>query len=215
MLRVRVCKSLKETGARATPARLFLSVSLFVSYNTLMLSKPETLIPQFEIREGMHVLDVGAGYGSYSIPIARMLLGYPHNTGHVYALDVQKELLEVIKQKVDEQSLSNLTCLWADIERPSGTNLATGSIDVVLVSHVLFQLEDMASALTEIRRVLKPSGHVCVIEWADNSPFFGKASVSVLAPGILRARFASHGFVFARDLIVSPHQYGMLFVKEK
>lgn len=180
-----------------------------------MLSKPDSLIPQFEIREGMHVLDVGAGYGSYTIPIAQMLLGYPHNTGHVYALEVQKELLETIQQKVTENKLTNVTCLWADIERPNGTKLATASVDVVLLSHVLFQIEDKDACLTEIRRVLKPNGHVCLVEWSDSSPFLGTSTARVFAPSIARARFASHGFVFLRELSVSAHQYGMLFTKEQ
>ena len=43
--------------------------------------------------------------------------------GVVYAIDIQKNLLETIKSEAVKQHLSNVDIIWADIEGKEGTKL--------------------------------------------------------------------------------------------
>ena len=53
-----------------------------------------------------------------------------NNSGVVYAIDIQKNLLEAIKSEATKQHLSNVDIIWADIESKEGTKLASGTLDL-------------------------------------------------------------------------------------
>ena len=63
-----------------------------------MFTDPIKNLKQFGIREDMVVADLGAGTGFYSIPLAFMV---PH--GKVYAIEIQKDFLTTIKNKIKEE----------------------------------------------------------------------------------------------------------------
>ena len=58
-----------------------------------MFIKPEEIIKNFEVRSGMTAADFGSGSGHYVLAIAKKM----NNLGTVYAIDIQKNLLEKIK----------------------------------------------------------------------------------------------------------------------
>ena len=84
-----------------------------------MFIKPEEIIKNFEIRQGMVVVDFGSGSGHYVLAVAKKM----NNSGVVYAIDIQKNLLEAIKSEATKQHLSNVDIIWADIESKEGTKL--------------------------------------------------------------------------------------------
>ena len=60
-----------------------------------MFSDPEKNIEQFSLGKGMHVADFGTGSGFYALAAAEAV----GETGRVYAIDVQKDLLEKLKKE--------------------------------------------------------------------------------------------------------------------
>ncbi len=61
----------------------------------------------FTGREG-DVVEFGCGYGTFTIPAARM-------TSHtVYALDVEPEMIEATRQKIEESALANIRLIQRD-----------------------------------------------------------------------------------------------------
>ena len=90
-----------------------------------MFIKPEEIIKNFEIRNGMVVVDFGSGSGHYVLAAAKKMnnSGLPAGqAGVVYAIDIQKNLLETIKSEAVKQHLSNVDIIWADIEGKEGLN---------------------------------------------------------------------------------------------
>lgn len=112
------------------------------------------------IRRGARVLDLGAGWGSLSIQIAKR---YPSTT--VYAFDMTLEGLRFLDVVRGQQDLSNLRIAKARADRMP---LADGSMDVVLMIGVFewvgesivntSPLAAQQAVLAEVRRVLKPGG---------------------------------------------------------
>ncbi len=97
----------------------------------MAFSDPTSNIEQFSLQYGMRVADFGAGSGFYSLAAARAV--GPH--GHVYALDVQKDLLAKIKNDAVKANLANIEVLWADVEKPGGSKLKDRSLDAVIISN--------------------------------------------------------------------------------
>lgn len=100
-----------------------------------MFTDPIKNLKQFGLREDMIVADLGAGTGFYSIAVAEMV---PH--GKVYAIDIQKDFLTTIKNKIKEKNLCNIECFWGDIEKIEGTKIGNKIADAVIVSNVFSKL---------------------------------------------------------------------------
>jgi SAM-dependent methyltransferase len=99
------------------------------------------------------VLEVGVGSG-LNLPL------YGRTVDHVYALDPSLELLALACQRARDAIIpvSLMRALAEQIPFP-------GSIfDTVVMTWTLCSIPDPASALAEMRRVLKPGGHLLFVE---------------------------------------------------
>lgn len=170
---------------------------------------PERILGRLDVRPGMVVADFGAGAGHYSLPLARAV-GEP---GKVYAIDIQRSSLDLIRSRAELEHRLNIETIWADLERPSGSRLAEACCDLVLISNILFQAEAKSALLAEARRVLKPGGKLAIIEW-DEAPFaVGPPAESKVPKALARRLALDQGFEADREFEAGSHHYGLLFQK--
>jgi ubiquinone/menaquinone biosynthesis C-methylase UbiE len=174
-----------------------------------MFSDPQKNIEQCGIQAGMEIADLGAGSGFYTISAAKALIA----TGRVYAVDAQKDLLTKIKNNAVAQGLYNVEVIWGDIEKPNGTHLRDASIDLALLSNILFQLDDKQAAMNEVKRILKPGGRVLVVDWSDSFGGIGPEPKKVVLKATTQEMFEKNGFHLDREISAGSHHYGMIFKK--
>ncbi len=172
----------------------------------MAFSDPEKNIAQFDLTPGMHVADLGAGTGFYTIEAARKVGG----AGKVYAIEVQKDLLSRLKTNALHEHLTNIEVIWGDIETIGGTRLRDGSVDRAIVSNVLFQIEHKDNFCLEVKRILKPSGKALIIDWSSLSPLGPK---TLIPEASARSLFEKAGFGFAGSISAGDHHYGLIFSK--
>lgn len=173
-----------------------------------MFINPEYTITQLGLREGMKVADFGTGTGAYA-KAASPRVG---NSGKVYAIEVQKDLVKKLEADVKTWGFSNIECLWADIEKRGGTKIADQSLDAVIISNVLFQAEDKIGLIDEAKRVLKKDGRVLLIDWSDSFSGMGPGPAHVVSEPMARDLFASRGFRVLENISTSVHHYGIIFL---
>jgi ubiquinone/menaquinone biosynthesis C-methylase UbiE len=172
-----------------------------------MFSQPEKNISQIHIDPGMTVADLGSGTGNYSIALAHLV----GPAGRVYAIDVQKDLLEKLKTESLNQKISNIDVLWGDLDEINGTGLVSDSVDRVIIANVLFQSEDKDQFIKEAKRILKPTGKLLFVDWTDSFSGLGPQPNEVIKPDVARTLFESEGFVFEKEIQVGDHHYGFIF----
>lgn len=172
-------------------------------------SNPEENIKALGIHEGMNIADLGAGTGSYTIPLAEKVGG----TGRVYAVEVQKEFLANIKNAAAARGLHNVEVLWGDIERAGGTKIKDGAVDVVVVANVLFQAEDKAGLVREARRILKTGGKLFLVDWSDSFKNLGPTPNMVVTKAAARMLLEAEGFVLKNEVPVGEHHYGLIMLR--
>lgn len=118
---------------------------------------PDKILAMLAIGNDEDVLDLGAGSGYFTIPAAAM------TQGTVYALDVERRMLDVLEENVQKQGVKNVQPLQGMIEN---IPLDNEKVHRVIASLVMHEIEPLSKGLQEIARVLKPGGKCLCLEWA-------------------------------------------------
>jgi ubiquinone/menaquinone biosynthesis C-methylase UbiE len=175
----------------------------------MTFADPATNIKELSLRDGQIVADLGAGSGFYSREASRSV----GSTGKVYALEVQKDLTTRLASQAKSEGLTNIECIWADIEIPNGTKLGSRIIDAAIVSNVLFQIDDKVGFSREVARIMKPGGQVMVIDWSESYGGMGPKSDTLYSKQKAIELFDHAGFTVSKEFSAGAHHYGIIFKK--
>ncbi|MCI0565719.1 methyltransferase domain-containing protein [bacterium] len=175
-----------------------------------MFVNPSQVIADLGLAGTEHVADFGAGSGAFALSAAKVL---QQGDGRVYAVDIQKDLLLRLINMAKIQKLSNVEIIHGDIEHVGGTKLGAESMDAVIISNTLFQIENKKEAATEAFRVLKKGGRALVIEWLESFGGLGPPPEAVAAQKDIRLVFLDAGFTHERDIPAGQYHYGDIFRK--
>ncbi len=115
-----------------------------------------TLAP-LDLRPGQHVLEVGGGTGTWTLPLAERVA--PH--GRVASIELQRGMLLQQARRLEGAAGRPIHLHQANaLDLP----FADASFDRALMVAVLPMLPDKQRALREVRRVLRPGGLLAVSE---------------------------------------------------
>lgn len=173
----------------------------------MSFADPQKNILQMGLHEGMKVADLGSGSGHYAFLIAKIV----GDTGRVYAIDVQEDTLTRLRADAGSRGIRNLETVWGNIEKVGGTMLKDASLDAVVLSNTLFQLEHKDGALGEIKRILKPGGKLLVIDWAGAYTGMGPHPDHVVSEAKAEELFITGGFHKTKSFRGGPHHYAIVF----
>lgn len=157
----------------------------------------------------MQVADFGCGPGFYSVALAEAV----GPNGRVWALDVQKEMLELVRSKARRARFLNVIPLWADLEKPGGSKLAEESVDAIFMSNILFQTQNKKTMLSEAFRVLKTGGKIAIIDWSDSAAGAGPRAETVIKRGSAEKILEETGFTRAGEFPAGDYHYGLIYKK--
>jgi SAM-dependent methyltransferase len=110
------------------------------------------------LRPGDRVLDACCGTGASALPAAHAV----GVAGHVLGLDLVEPALALARAKAQAQGLTNVEFRAADVDR---TGLPSESFDAVVCVFGVFFLPDMAGAVAELWRLVRPGGVLAVTVW--------------------------------------------------
>lgn len=172
--------------------------------------EPEVVIRELGLKSGDHVADFGAGHGYFTIPMAKVVGG----DGRVFAIDIQKAVLEVIRSKARIEHLLNIEVLWSDLDELGGSRLKDNFMDLVLVANIIFQVDDKSVVFQEAARVLRRSGRLAVIEWSPEAKLaFGPPQHLRVAREEVEKFAGNAGFTLEKEFDAGVYHYGILFRK--
>ena len=139
-------------------ARLYLTT--LESEGRVRSLQVERVIETLEVVPGQVVVDLGAGTGLFSRPLARAV----GPGGTAYAVDINADLLAHIERTAVEQGLDNLVAVQATTDDPQIPEPA----DLILICDTLHHISNRPTYLTSLRHYLRPGGRVAVIDFFES-----------------------------------------------
>lgn len=113
-----------------------------------------------------HILDVATGTGDFAILAARRL----GTEGlHITGADISEGMMQVGREKVRQLGLERVIRFCR--EDCMQLSFADDSFDAVTVAYGVRNFQDLDAGLREMCRVLRPGGHLLVVELAS-PPYF-------------------------------------------
>jgi ubiquinone/menaquinone biosynthesis C-methylase UbiE len=127
---------------------------------------PKLNLENIGLRAGMVFMDIGCGYGFFTIPAAQIVGEH----GKVYAVDVSASSISRLKREAAEKGLKNVT---AKVGAAEETVFCEACADMVFYSIVLHDFRDPAKVLQNARQMLKPTGTLVNLDWKKKLIPFG------------------------------------------
>ena len=166
--------------------------------------KPEHVLDVLAIQEGQTVADVGCGSGYFTVRLARRV----GPRGRVIATDLQPEMLELLKKKLDAAKITNVTSVLVTAEN---AKLPRGEVDLVLLVDVYHELPNPPATLAQIKRALSPEGRLGLVEYRAEDPKVAIKPEHKTTLAQLKRELGANGFVFVSSEESLPEQRIVVF----
>lgn len=172
----------------------------------------ETLFDVAGILDRLHVdrtigtaVEVGCGYGTFTVPVAQRIGGILH------AFDIEPDMVAATRTRLRESGVANVAVSQRDVIA-DGFGLRAGVADAVLLFNIL-HAEDPTGLLRSAAHVLAPAGRILAIHWRSDIPTPRGPDLSIRPrPEQIGAWAAATGLLAAdpAPVLLPPWHYGVV-----
>ena len=168
--------------------------------------QPDQLISQLKLRPGQVVADIGAGTGYFSRRLAQAV----GPAGRVLAVDVQPEMLALLKDLGARLGLTNITPVLGTVTNPQ---LPAASVDLALLVDVYHEFDYPYEMMEGICRALKPGGRVVLVEYRGEDPKVPIKPLHKMTQAQVKTEMAVLPLGWVQTIEVLPRQHIIVFSK--
>ena len=152
------------------------------------------------------IVDFGCGYGTFTIPTARMV------NGKIYAIDIDPKMTEETERKIRENKLNNVEIILRDFVS-NGSGLKDESVDYVMLFNIL-HTDKPERLLREAYRILRDGGKLGIIHWNYNSTTPRGPPMEIRPKPEQCIKWARNsGFNHPLRYDLKPYHYGIVLTK--
>ena len=124
--------------------------------------KPDEVIAALSLRPGERIADVGCGPGYFTLPLAEAV----GPTGKVWAVDIETEMLDRLREHIAEGNLTNIEPHLVPENDPM---LPAGEVDTILIVNTYHHFSYRPVYVSKLRRALAPGGRIVIIDFIRKS----------------------------------------------
>ena len=168
--------------------------------------RPDLLIDSLGIQPGQIVADIGAGSGYFT----RRLSAKVGQEGRVMAVDIQPEMLAILRRSLTAAGISNVTMI---LGKETSPNLPPNSVDLVLMVDVYHEFSFPHEMMTQIHSALKPGGQVVWVEYRLEDPTVPIKLLHKMSRQQVHKEATFQGFEFVRSYEGLPRQHVLFYKK--
>lgn len=167
--------------------------------------KPQQLVNALDLKPTDVVADIGAGTGYFSFRMAQKL-----PAGKVLAVDVQPEMLDMMKFLKQENNITNVEPILGSITNP---NLPSNSVDLALMVDAYHEFSHPYEMMQGLVKALKIGGRVVLVEYRRENPFIPIKALHKMTQNQARKEMAAVGLQWIETQDFLPSQHIMVFKK--
>jgi ubiquinone/menaquinone biosynthesis C-methylase UbiE len=167
-------RSKKEIAGRFSGKGVFpyqMAFTLLIPLRNIFLS-PGQLIRRLELNDSSRVMEVGPGPGYFSVKVAKAIPG-----GELVLADIQQEMLDYAKKRVDKRGLTNVSYTLCDGQT---FPFPDHHFDRIFMVTVIGEVENREAYLQEFFRILKRGGILSISELAGDPDKMSTAEIREL-----------------------------------
>jgi cyclopropane fatty-acyl-phospholipid synthase-like methyltransferase len=165
--------------------------------------KPHEVINALDLKPGEVIADIGSGSGYFTLRLA----AHVGESGSVYGVDVDPEMVRHLNRRVRDAGLRNVHVLLADPADP----LLPEPVDRFLVVDTWHHIEDQARYLALMRELLEAGGQVIMIDFQKRELPVGPPLAMKVAREDLIRQMEAAGFHLVKEHTFLPYQYFLVF----
>ncbi|MBK5246078.1 MAG: class I SAM-dependent methyltransferase [Peptostreptococcaceae bacterium] len=168
---------------------------------------PQTILEQMQLTSELeNVVDLGSGYGTFSIPAAQIV------SGTIHAFDIEPKMIDLLESKADQLQIKNIELHLRDFIA-NGSGLADNSMDYVMLFNILHH-SNPKQILDETYRILKPGAKAGIIHWRSDIPTPRGPALDIRPrPGQCKQWAVESGFIISKELLLEPFHFGIIIQK--
>jgi ubiquinone/menaquinone biosynthesis C-methylase UbiE len=206
----------RDPVAPATPAALFQATSdqsfADVEYWKKILDDPQRdtwqrpaeVVKALGLTPGMTVADLGAGTG-YFMPYLAAAVG---DGGTVYEVEVEPNLVVYLRERAERTEAANVVPVLTSRERP---RLPGTGVDLILIADTFHHLDDRRAYLGRLRRALKSSGRIAILDWFKRPLPKGPPPEHKIAREQVIEEMTAAGYRLVEEPRILEYQYLLIF----
>src|SRR5688572_6223040 len=152
------------------------------------------------------VAELGCGYGTFTLPLAR------RTSGTVHAIDIDPAMVDTVRRRALAQHITNVRAQVRDVTT-EGFGLAEFSCDACLIFNILHG-ESPVELIRQARRILRPEGALAVIHWRSDiaTPRGPTPDIRPTAPMTVKWAEEAGGLeLLDGPFLLPPWHYGLRF----
>lgn len=160
------------------------------------------------VKRGMTICDMGCGNGFYSLKLAKMV----GDDGHVFGVDIQPEMLELLNERADKEGVANISPILGTLTDP---RLPKGQFDLILCVDVYHEFSHPEHMLAAMRKALAPDGLVVLVEFRTEDPKVPIKPEHKMSKKQIMAELPPNGFKLVKEFDKLPWQHMMFFGRDE
>jgi ubiquinone/menaquinone biosynthesis C-methylase UbiE len=168
--------------------------------------KPDELVAALGVARGDVVADLGAGTGYLS----RRLAAAVGPDGTVLAVETEPNLVVHLRERAEREKTPNVVPVLASAADP---RLPVGLVDLILVVDTYHHFDDRRAYLRALRRFLRPSGRVAIVDWQKRELPVGPPMEHKLSRQQVLDEMRASGYRLAAEHTILPYQYFLVFAQ--
>lgn len=180
-----------------------LNSGILDSPERIAVLNPGSILDKVGVGRETVLADLGCGTGYFTIPASLRVK-------KVFAIDVQKGMLDIVRQKIKKQNLTNIEPVLSE---EASIPLPDNSVDVLFMANVFHELEDRISILNEGKRILCGNGILVIVDWKKMEMDFGPPVEELLTEEDVISTCGDNGFEVRKQSDAGPYNYLLVFGK--
>jgi len=180
----------------------------YEGFNRDSWQQPDKVIAALDLHPGEIVADLGSGGGYFTFKLARAVAP----SGKIYAVDIDKDMIELIDKRLKEQQSGN------DVE----TILATATdpllpqtgVNLIFTVNSYHHIADRVAYFANARKYLRPGGRIAIIDLDRRAWLEGLLGHYTTSETIKR-EMEQAGYTLQQELDFLDRQSFLIFFSKK